>query len=153
MNQPKEMAAIACRALEDKKGQDVTVIDISKVSCLADYFIIANGENRIRCRPWWTTWKRRWRRPDTILPRERAIRRPDGSFWITRTWWFTSFPRTTEDSMTWSGFWRDGVFVDAAELERANNNQETMVQPVFCGLHLFLLKTGFIRYEQYRRGQ
>ena len=45
MNQSKEMAAIACRALEDKKGQDVTVIDISGVSCLADYFIIANGEN------------------------------------------------------------------------------------------------------------
>ncbi len=45
MNQSKEMAAIACRALEDKKGQEVTVIDISGVSCLADYFIIANGEN------------------------------------------------------------------------------------------------------------
>ncbi|MCI9068442.1 MAG: ribosome silencing factor [Lachnospiraceae bacterium] len=45
MNRSKEMAAIVCRALEDKKGQDVTVIDISGVSCLADYFIIANGEN------------------------------------------------------------------------------------------------------------
>ncbi len=45
MNHSKEMAAIACRALENKKGQDVTVIDISGVSCLADYFIIANGEN------------------------------------------------------------------------------------------------------------
>ena len=46
MNQSKEMAAIVYKALEDKKGQDVTVIDISGVSCLADYFIIANGENR-----------------------------------------------------------------------------------------------------------
>ena len=45
MEKSKKMAAIACRALEDKKGQDVTVIDISGVSCLADYFIIANGEN------------------------------------------------------------------------------------------------------------
>ena len=45
MEKSKEMAAIVCRALEDKKGQDVTVIDISGVSCLADYFIIANGEN------------------------------------------------------------------------------------------------------------
>ena len=46
MDKSKEMAAIVCRALEDKKGQDVTVIDISGVSCLADYFIIANGSNR-----------------------------------------------------------------------------------------------------------
>ena len=45
MNQSKEMASVACRALEDKKGEEVTVIDISGVSCLADYFIIANGEN------------------------------------------------------------------------------------------------------------
>ena len=45
MEKSKEMAAIVCRALEDKKGQDVTDIDISGVSCLADYFIIANGEN------------------------------------------------------------------------------------------------------------
>lgn len=45
MNCSKEMAAITYRALEDKKGQDITVIDISGVSCLADYFIIANGEN------------------------------------------------------------------------------------------------------------
>ncbi|QNM05795.1 ribosome silencing factor [Qiania dongpingensis] len=45
MNQSKKMASIVYNALSDKKGQDVTIIDISEVSCLADYFIIANGEN------------------------------------------------------------------------------------------------------------
>ena len=45
MKQSKEMAMIVCKALEEKKGQEVTVIDISDISCLADYFIIANGEN------------------------------------------------------------------------------------------------------------
>lgn len=45
MSQSKKMAAIACNALEDKKGQEVTLIDIASVSCIADYFIIANGEN------------------------------------------------------------------------------------------------------------
>lgn len=39
------MARIAVRALEDKKGEDIRVIDISKVSIMADYFIIANGTN------------------------------------------------------------------------------------------------------------
>ena len=42
----KEMARIACLALEDKKAEDITIIDISGVSVLADYFIIANGTNR-----------------------------------------------------------------------------------------------------------
>lgn len=43
--QSKEMARIACHALEEKKGEDIQVIDISEVSVLADYFIIANGSN------------------------------------------------------------------------------------------------------------
>ena len=37
---------IAKEALEDKKAEDITIIDISEVSVLADYFIIADGSNR-----------------------------------------------------------------------------------------------------------
>ena len=36
----------AVAALEDKKAEDVTVIDISGVSTIADYFIIANASNQ-----------------------------------------------------------------------------------------------------------
>ncbi len=42
----KEMAKLAIRALEDKKAQDIKVIDISEISTVADYFIIASGKNR-----------------------------------------------------------------------------------------------------------
>jgi len=45
MEQSKKMAAIACKALDEKKGEDIRIIDISKISVLADYFIIANGTN------------------------------------------------------------------------------------------------------------
>lgn len=41
----RKMAGIAIHALEDKKAEDIRVIDISQVSVLADYFIIANGTN------------------------------------------------------------------------------------------------------------
>ena len=40
------LAKIAIAALEDKKAEDVRVIDIADVSVLADYFIIASGNNR-----------------------------------------------------------------------------------------------------------
>ena len=40
-----EMAKLAIDALEDKKAEDIRVIDISEVSVLADYFIIAGGNN------------------------------------------------------------------------------------------------------------
>lgn len=45
MNQSKEMACIAYNALSDKKGEDIKIIDITGVSVLADYFIIANGNS------------------------------------------------------------------------------------------------------------
>ena len=41
----KEMAKCAYYALEEKKAEDITIIDISGISILADYFIIANGTN------------------------------------------------------------------------------------------------------------
>lgn len=40
-----ELARIAIEALEDKKAEDIRVIDISEVSVIADYFIIAGGSN------------------------------------------------------------------------------------------------------------
>lgn len=43
MNQSRKMARIAWNALNDKKGEDIKIIDITGISVLADYFIIANG--------------------------------------------------------------------------------------------------------------
>ena len=44
----KKMASLAWHALEDKKAENITVIDIAEVSVLADYFIIASGKNKIQ---------------------------------------------------------------------------------------------------------
>lgn len=40
-----EMVKIAVKALDDKKAEDIKVIDIQGVSSIADYFVIANGTN------------------------------------------------------------------------------------------------------------
>lgn len=42
----KEMAKLICQALEEKKAEDIKIINIEEVSVLADYFIIASGTNR-----------------------------------------------------------------------------------------------------------
>lgn len=44
-DQTAKLAGTAIRALEEHKALNVRVIDISEVSVLADYFIIANGTN------------------------------------------------------------------------------------------------------------
>ncbi|KSV59919.1 ribosome silencing factor [Acetivibrio ethanolgignens] len=41
----KEMVKIAYAALEDKKAEDIRVIEIKDISIIADYLIIANGSN------------------------------------------------------------------------------------------------------------
>lgn len=46
MEESKKMALLAVDALEDKKAKDISILDISGISVLADYFIIADGNNR-----------------------------------------------------------------------------------------------------------
>ena len=46
MSKELEMAKLACRALDDKKGKDIKVIDIHEVSVIADYFVIASASNQ-----------------------------------------------------------------------------------------------------------
>ncbi|HJB29868.1 MAG TPA: ribosome silencing factor [Candidatus Blautia faecavium] len=46
MEAGREMARLACKALDEKKGKDIKVIDIHDVSVIADYFIIASGSNQ-----------------------------------------------------------------------------------------------------------
>lgn len=43
MENAMDMVRTACHALEDKKGVDIKIIDISQISVMADYFIITNG--------------------------------------------------------------------------------------------------------------
>lgn len=45
MNHAEKMTKLAINALENKKAEDIHIIDIREISVLADYFIIANGTN------------------------------------------------------------------------------------------------------------
>lgn len=45
MNDAKKMTMTAYKALEEKKGEDIKILEISEISILADYFLIASGNN------------------------------------------------------------------------------------------------------------
>lgn len=40
-----KMAKVAYEALDDKMGEEIKVLDIHEISVLADYFLIAHGNN------------------------------------------------------------------------------------------------------------
>lgn len=42
----RKMTRVVIDALEEKKAEDIRIIDISTVSVMADYFVIASGNNR-----------------------------------------------------------------------------------------------------------
>lgn len=48
--QSKELALAAARALDDKKGIDIMVLDVQHLTIIADYFVIASGRsgNQVR---------------------------------------------------------------------------------------------------------
>jgi ribosome-associated protein len=43
-NDPKlRLVALCCRALDDKKAENIRILDVSKISSITDFFIIATG--------------------------------------------------------------------------------------------------------------
>lgn len=45
LNQTLEIACLAARVLEDTRGQDTIVLDLTKVTPIVDYFIISTGSS------------------------------------------------------------------------------------------------------------
>ena len=45
MTDSKDMLKLAIDAIEEKKGENIKAIDISKISVIADYFVIATAQN------------------------------------------------------------------------------------------------------------
>lgn len=48
MESSKEMVKLAYEALDEKKGEDIQIIEIKDITTIADYFIIANGSNSLQ---------------------------------------------------------------------------------------------------------
>ncbi len=45
MKTPKELALLAAKALSDKKGREIRVLEIAELTTLADYFVLATGSS------------------------------------------------------------------------------------------------------------
>lgn len=66
----KEMTKKIIAALEEKKAEDIRVIDISEVSVMADYFIIANGNSSNQVQALIDNVEEKLAKEDGISPRQ-----------------------------------------------------------------------------------
>ena len=102
----KEMAKIAVAALEEKKAKDIKILDISGVSVLADYFIIASGSNRNQVQAMADEAQ------EKLYKAGYEAKQVEG--YQTANWIFDEENRLFYDL---ERIWRDGSLVEKADLE------------------------------------
>ena len=113
----KKMAAMAVDALEDRKGEDIRVIDISEISTLADYFIIAAGTNHNQVQALADSVQEKLGRAGYMT---KNVEGYDAANWVLLDFGdiivhvFDSENRLFYDL---ERIWRDGKLIEAAELK------------------------------------
>ena len=118
MDRAKEIVKLACAALEDKKAKDITILDIGKVTVIADYFIIASGDNERQVTAMTDG-------VDEVLGRA-GFEKKSIEGYATRRWVLMDYGDVvihifnSEDRLFYDleRIWRDGKRVTAAELDQ-----------------------------------
>ena len=120
MEQSLHMVKLAKAALEDKKAQNVKIIDIRNVSVLADYFIIADGSNPNQVQAMADNVE------ETLGKAGYACRQIEGygtGGWILMDYGdiiVHAFNREDRLFYDLERIWRDGKFLEAEDLEAEN---------------------------------
>ena len=103
MLNPKEIAYEVTKALDAKKGMDIKLLKIDRVSSLADYFLICTGTSNTHVKTLCDFAEYTLEElGEKMLGRE-GHRATPGSCWTTAPWSSTSLPTRPGSSMTWSG--------------------------------------------------
>lgn len=113
----KEMARLAIEALEEKKAEDIRVIDISQVSVIADYFIIANGTNKSQIQTLSDTVEETLGRAGFLLKQKEGFRNAN---WVLLDFGdiiIHIFDKENRLFYDLERIWRDGKTIAAEELK------------------------------------
>ena len=111
----KELAKLACDALDDKKALEIKVINIENVSTLADYFIIASGNNLNQVQAIVDNVEEQLGRADYEPKQVEGTR---GSNWILMDYGDVIIHVFDEENRLFydlERIWRDGKELDAAD--------------------------------------
>ncbi|MFV0364315.1 MAG: ribosome silencing factor [Suipraeoptans sp.] len=111
MTDPKEMMEVAYKALDDKKGESITILDISKVSTFADYFLITNGNSDTQMRALMDSVDESMEKAGCIIKQKEGNHHGD---WILMDYGDVIVHIFNQDSRSFYNLeriWRDGVEV------------------------------------------
>ena len=111
-----EMTKAAILALEDKKGEDIQVIDISEISPIADYFVLASGSNRSQIQAMADAVEEKMHQNGYSL---KQIESYDGANWILMDYYDVVVHIFDRDSRLFydlERIWKDGKVMEAFSL-------------------------------------
>lgn len=115
----KEMAGKIVAALEDKKAEDIRIIDISNVSVMADYFIIATGNSRNQVQAMIDNVEEKLAKEDQVSPRQ--TEGYQNANWVLMDYGDVIvhvFDKENRLFYDLERIWKDGTSIDVEEFRR-----------------------------------
>ena len=97
-----ELASKAAAFLDSKKAERLSVIEIENISSLADYFVIATGNNNTHVRALADELEEKLKAEGLPPARVEATAPTPGFCWTGAVWSSTSSPRRAGISTTWT---------------------------------------------------
>ena len=116
MTKQKEMAKIAYNALDEKKGEDIKIIDISEISIMADYFVVASGSSTTQIQALVKNVEENLHKAGCVMKRMEGDR---NSSWVLLDFGdiiVHIFDKENRLFYNLERIWRDGVEVDVETL-------------------------------------
>lgn len=110
---PKEMALTAAKALDEKKGKEIQAIEITALTTLADYFVIASGTSNTQINALCDAVEKAMKEQAGEAPLRREGYR-DGT-WVLLDYGCLAVHVFSQEAREFYGLerlWRDGVPVD-----------------------------------------
>lgn len=123
-NKIQSLAGKAILALEDKKAEDIRIIDISEVSVIADYFIIANGNNVSQIQAMADEVEEKLHKAGCPLRQKEGYANAN---WVLLDFGdiiIHIFDKENRLFYDLERIWRDGVLIDSDELKNIADNDK-----------------------------
>lgn len=116
---PKELAIIAAKALDEKKGRDISAIEIMDLTTLADYFVIATGNSNTQINALCDSVEKYMKEQADEVPLHREGHR-DGT-WVLLDYGCLCvhvFSQEAREFYDLERLWKDGKPLDLSEIIR-----------------------------------
>ena len=114
---PKELAIIAAKALDEKKGKEIGAIEVAELTTLADYFVIATGSSNTQINALCDSVEKAMKEQADEMPSRREGHR-DGTWVLLDYGWVIVhvFSEEARSFYSLERLWSDGKPVDLSDI-------------------------------------